>query len=241
MKQKTKVLVVFSGGMDSTALLSYAEKTYEHVIALSFFYGQRHAQRELEAAKAITEKLGVQHMIVNAAQVFSVTNLNTALINHAIAVPDGLYDEKSMAITVVPGRNLIFLSIAASVAEAEGCAFMFTGVHAGDHAIYADCRQPFIRAANEAISASSDGKVFLQAPFVYYTKSDIVDYGVSFNAPFELSWSCYKGGDAHCGTCGTCTERIEAFYVAGVPDPTTYAPGTYDLTIEQLKQSNKIR
>lgn len=234
-----KAVVVFSGGMDSTALLAAAAAYCTKVLAVSFNYNQRHA-RELLSASAITAKMNLDHIVVNAAPVFSAAAMSSALTNMAKPVPDGLYDESNMAVTVVPGRNLIFLSIAASIAEAHNYDLVLTGVHAGDHMVYSDCRPEFIRHASFAINASTDAKVTVMAPFMNVDKAQIAKIGFAYTAPFNLSWSCYKGGTIQCGECGTCTERIEAFYRAGVTDPTHYPEAAYLRTLAKLREAGKI-
>ena len=141
-------------------------------------------------------------------------------------MPDGHYTDKSMRATVVPNRNALMLDVAVAVAASTGCAGVAFGAHGGDHAIYPDCRPEFIAAFESAAKLANAGFVAdgfrVWAPFLELSKSDIVRLGAGYGVPFDRTWSCYRGGELHCGSCGTCTERREAFTVAGVPDPTAY-------------------
>lgn len=205
--------VLFSGGMDSTALLFRAVREHgaaDQVRAISFDYGQRHV-RELAAAEVIATDLGVDHIVLNVRGLLS----GSALLGEG-DIPHGHYADESMAATVVPGRNLLFA--AAVIAQARAGDVVMLGVHAGDHPVYPDCRPEFVRALAWAAQAYD---VTIMAPWVNITKAEIVL--AEPRAPYGLSWSCYEGGAAHCGQCGTCVERREAFELAGMPDPTGYA------------------
>lgn len=236
-----KALVVLSGGLDSTVALALARKFAKEVAAVSFFYGQKH-RRELQAAKEICAhyELPTPHIMVDVSTSLSLGGVNSSLVSSSVAVPSGLYDEANMASTVVPGRNLIFLSVAASIAEGRGYDVVVTGVHSGDHVVYLDCRPEFIDAATEVIKFSTGGKVEVYAPFTLMKKSDIASMGASLSAPLDLTWSCYKGGAVHCGICGTCTERIEAFQNAGILDPTAYDPAGLDKAFKLLHEAGKL-
>jgi 7-cyano-7-deazaguanine synthase len=214
-------VVLFSGGMDSTACLAVEVAEGDPVIALSVDYGQRHA-KEIAAAAEITAHYGVEHVVVDLSVLQQV--LRSALTGD-MDVPDGHYAEQSMRQTVVPNRNMIMLSVAAGVASSRDMNRVVTAVHAGDHYIYPDCRPEFISAVSTAtrLGTATFGDVEVEAPFVHVTKTDIVRIGHDANAPLAMSWSCYKGGDIHCGACGTCYERREAFINAGVLDQTMYA------------------
>ena len=210
-------VVLFSGGLDSTVLLTKARR-HGPATALSFFYGQRHST-ELEHAQRIAEALGVPHYVIDLQDVGRHL-VGSALTDDAVAVPDGHYAEATMRSTIVPGRNAILLSIAAGYAAAHGDQEVWFGAHGGDHHIYPDCRPQFVGAIDEALYRGSGVRV--RAPFVVMTKADIVASGNKLGAPLHLTWSCYRGGEHHCGTCGTCVERQEAFVLAGVLDPTSY-------------------
>lgn len=217
-----KSVLVYSGGLDSTVLLYDLLNKGDQVFALSVDYGQRH-RRELAAAAAICTMRGVEH---RTADITSITELfgESSLTNHATAVPDGHYADESMKLTVVPNRNMILLSLAAAWAISLKADRVAYAAHTGDHTIYPDCRPEFIAALGRAIGLADWHSVKLESPFANFTKSQIVMRGVQLSTPMELTWSCYKGGVEHCGTCGTCTERKEAFLLAGVLDQTRYCP-----------------
>jgi 7-cyano-7-deazaguanine synthase len=224
-------LVVISGGMDSTTLLYHVVRekaSVREVKAVSFNYGQRH-KKELDFAATSCRKLGVQHRIVDMG--FMATLLaGSALTSDTVAVPDGHYAEESMRATVVPNRNMIMLSVACGIAVAEKAEHVWAGMHAGDHFIYPDCRPEFIDALDFAVKLANKGFISdhfsIQAPFIYISKAEIADWGHRLDVPWEDTWSCYKGNQLHCGTCGTCTERREAFENAGIDDPTQYSDMT---------------
>ncbi|MDR1816646.1 MAG: 7-cyano-7-deazaguanine synthase QueC [Puniceicoccales bacterium] len=221
MNPPEKSVVILSGGLDSTVLLAKLVADGRRCLALTFNYGQRHA-REIEAARAIAAALGVEHTVGDLRGIAALFGSN-CLTDAALPVPDGHYTEERMKATVVPGRNLLFLSAAAALAFSRGCDTVAYGAHGGDHAIYPDCRPEFANALEKAIALADWHHVALERPFVSLTKADIVRLGAEIGAPLELTWSCYRGGDTHCGRCGTCVERREAFALAGVPDPTEYA------------------
>lgn len=215
----TKAVVVFSGGLDSTVLLAQCLQEYPTVSAIHFMYGSSHTTRETEAANVICAKLGVE--IQNITLPFIPWGFKSGLLSGDI--PDGHYEDESMKKTIVPFRNGIMLSIAAGlVACDEEAVDLCIAVHAGDHTIYPDCRVEFIDDMRRALLRGTNELITLSAPFLNYGKADIVIRGRGVRAPMELSWSCYKGGEKHCGVCGTCVERKEAFAVADVVDPTVY-------------------
>ena len=216
-----KSLVVHSGGMDSTVLLYQLLQAGDEVKALSINYGQRHS-RELEAARALCAELGVEHRVADLSGLSDLL-AGSALTSSDIEVPEGHYAEDNMKATVVPNRNMILLSVAAGWAISSKYDRIAYAAHSGDHAIYPDCRNEFAEASDGAIRLADWHEVSLYRPFVDMTKADIVSLGAKLGVPFEKTWSCYKGQDLHCGRCGTCVERREAFYLAGVDDPTTYA------------------
>ena len=217
-----KSVVVHSGGMDSTVLLYKLAAEGDEVKALSIDYGQRHA-KEIDCARALSEGLGVEHRV---ADLRSLTQLlaGSALTSPEIKVPEGHYAEDNMKATVVPNRNMILLSVSAGWAISSRFDRVAYAAHAGDHDIYPDCRREFADALDSAIRLADWHEVSLFRPFVDITKADIVKLGTVLNVPFENTWSCYKGGELHCGRCGTCVERREAFHLAGVSDPTQYGP-----------------
>jgi 7-cyano-7-deazaguanine synthase len=222
-------IVIASGGLDSTVMVYYLHQHYlDHegtVDMVSFDYGQRHRTQELAAARATAARLGLRYDCVDLASLRGFLG-GSALTDDAVDVPHGHYAEASMAATVVPNRNAIMLSIATGIAVARGAVFVAAAMHAGDHPIYPDCRPEFITAFDDAMALGTEGHAregfHVVAPFVHFTKADIVGIGEELGVPFAETWSCYEGGELHCGRCGTCVERIEAFDIAGVNDPTVY-------------------
>lgn len=220
MKSVDKVVAIYSGGMDSTVLLYHLRAEGYDVAALSVDYGQRH-RKELDSARAICASSDFQHEV---ADMRGITHLlqGSSLTTAGLDVPEGHYAEESMKATVVPNRNMIMLSVAIGYAISLRAEYVAYGAHAGNHTIYPDCRPEFAAAVNTAAMLADWHRVELLSPFVKLTKAEIARLGAELNVPLELTWSCYKGGDRHCGRCGTCVERAEAFSLAGVPDPTDY-------------------
>jgi 7-cyano-7-deazaguanine synthase len=221
---KEKVVAIVSGGLDSvTMAYELAHRNYE-IILISYNYGQRH-KKEILYAKKCAENLGVQHHIVDLQALSNLLG-GSSLTSEEISVPDGHYAEESMRITVVPNRNAIMINIATALAVSMKCNYVATGVHGGDHYIYPDCRPEFISAQTEALRLANAGFISdefeVLAPFVNISKDGIVKIGEAIGVPWLETWSCYKGGEIHCGSCGTCFERREAFALAGVHDPTNY-------------------
>ena len=214
-------IVICSGGLDSVTLAhkTAAERRLHGL--LSFDYGQRHV-KEIESARACAARLGVPHRVVDLRSVGAA--LSGSALTDDVDVPDGHYAESSMKLTIVPNRNAIMLSIAFGMAAAQGADTVAAAVHGGDHFIYPDCRPGFIDAfqAMQAEALAGVADVALWTPYVHGSKADIVADGARLGVPFAGTWSCYKGGARHCGRCGTCVERREAFHLAGVDDPTDY-------------------
>lgn len=221
-----KTLVICSGGLDSVSLAHIVADKHHLTRLVSFDYGQRH-HKELYFAAAAARRLDVPHHLIDMRPIGAA--LTGSALTDDIEVPDGHYAEETMRITVVPNRNAIMLAIGFGIAAAEGDDAVATAVHGGDHFIYPDCRPAFTRAFEAMQQAALDGyaHVQLHAPFVDRSKADIVREGALHGTPFAETWSCYKGGHVHCGRCGTCVERREAFHLANVPDPTTYADPDY--------------
>ncbi|NDV49409.1 MULTISPECIES: 7-cyano-7-deazaguanine synthase QueC [unclassified Salipiger] len=217
-----KTIVICSGGLDSVSLAHMVAANGDLTRLVSFDYGQRHA-KELDFAKAAAARLGVPFQRIDMRGIGAA--LTGSALTSDIDVPDGHYAEETMRITVVPNRNAIMLAIAFGVAAANGDEAVATAVHGGDHFIYPDCRPGFTRAFEAMQRAALDGyaDVQLYTPFVERSKADIVTEGARCGTPFAETWSCYKGGEVHCGCCGTCVERREAFHLAGIEDPTVYA------------------
>lgn len=224
----TYAIVVLSGGMDSTTALHHTLRAYpgEQVDAVSVDYGQRHA-RELQFARLTCDRLGVRHDVADLSDVGRLLT-GSALTDDAVDVPHGHYAEPSMAATVVPNRNALLASAAAAVAVARQARLLVLGVHAGDHPIYPDCRPEFVAAFGRMLRVATEGyaDVRVEAPFVHMPKHGIAALGDALGVDWTTTWSCYEGGKVHCGQCGTCVERIEAFDLAGVDDPTEYASRT---------------
>jgi 7-cyano-7-deazaguanine synthase len=216
-----KTLVVCSGGLDSVSLAHHVAARGELMGLVSFDYGQRH-RKELEFAAAAAKRLGVLHQIVDMQAIGS--QLTGSALTDDVDVPDGHYAEETMRITVVPNRNAIMLTIAFGIAAARQADAVAIAVHGGDHFIYPDCRPGFIESFDIMQRNALDGyaSVKLLAPYVTGSKADIVTDGAMHATPFAETWSCYKGGARHCGRCGTCVERREAFDLAGISDPTDY-------------------
>ena len=212
-------IIVLSGGLDSTTIL-YEYKD-DIALALSFDYGSNHNARELAFARLHCERLGIPHIIIPLD--FIHQYFRSSLLEGADAIPEGNYNDDNMRSTVVPFRNGIMLAIAAGMAETRGLTRIMMANHAGDHAIYPDCRQSFVDAMNQAIQAGTYEGITLFTPYTNLTKADIARHGKALGIDYSETWSCYKGGEKHCGKCGTCTERREALREAGIDDTTEYA------------------
>ncbi|WP_404425973.1 7-cyano-7-deazaguanine synthase QueC [Nibricoccus sp. IMCC34717] len=214
------VVVLCSGGMDSVTALHWAHREHRVRAALSFDYGSKHNPREIPFAAEQARGLGVRHEVVSLG--FMDALFQSALLRSGGAIPDGHYEEKSMQQTVVPFRNAIMLSIATGFAESIGAQGVVIAAHGGDHAIYPDCREPFMQAMASTMRLGTYAGIELLRPFIADDKGGIVRAGARLGVDYARTYSCYKGGALHCGTCGTCTERREAFHLAGLPDPTEY-------------------
>lgn len=208
-------ILVLSGGMDSTTMLHEYKDSI--ALAVNFSYGANHNAREAACARENCRMLGVELIEINLA--FMAEYFESSLLSGASAIPDGHYEDENMKSTVVPFRNGIMLSIAAGLAESRGLKAVMIANHGGDHAIYPDCREGFIRAMNSAIGEGTYDHIELRAPYTGLTKSDIARRGAALGVDYSKTYSCYKGGEKHCGTCGTCVERREALIAAGLkPD-----------------------
>lgn len=207
-------LVVLSGGIDSTVCLASSLRSLDNTYAVSFDYGQRHL-RELDAAADIAKHYDIPLEVIDLRGMLH----GGALLDRSIPMPEGEYEEEGLVSTVVHGRNLLFVSVAVA-ALAERGDRVWVGVHSGDHALYPDCRPQFWQNLRSVVESGYG--VFLHTPLLYKDKADIVEMGVRYGAPLNLTWSCYEGGERHCGKCGTCVERREAFQTAVLDDPTIY-------------------
>ncbi len=216
-----KAVVLLSGGLDSAVALYLAKKQGFELHAISFDYGQRH-NRELDAAKAVAQKAGVaEHQVVS----LKLDKWGgSSLTDSKMDVEDGDVNREDIPVTYVPARNMVFLSVAASLAEAIQAQDIFIGVSQVDYSGYVDCRQAFIDSMETAINmgtvmgAEKNQPIKIHAPFVNKTKAEEIQLGVELGVDFSLTWSCYRGGDKPCGTCDSCLLRAKAFAEAGVID-----------------------
>ena len=215
-----KAVVLFSGGLDSTVLATQMKEEAKETRLLSIDYGQRHA-KELHHSQKVAEHLGLGHEILQLPQLGQILG-GSSLTDKSMTLPEGHYAEESMKSTVVPNRNMILLALAGGHALSLGFDTIAYAAHAGDHTIYPDCRPEFADAMNNALGLADWKDLNLHRPYVEMTKSDLVSLGNQLDAPLHLTWSCYAGGENHCGKCGTCVERKEAFELAKIPDPTKY-------------------
>ena len=216
------VVAIFSGGLDSAALLYHLRSGGHSLRALSVDYGQRHGRRELACAAALAAELGIEHRVLDLTSLGSFFGRNS-LTDASIPVPAGTYSAETMAQTAVPNRNMILLSLALAWAIDSGSTAVAFGAHGGSYTPYPDCRPAFAEAMDEAARVCHSTPVEIWAPFIRWSKADIVKRGAELGVPFERTWSCYRGGEKHCGECGTCSDRRAAFESASVVDPTEYA------------------
>lgn len=211
-------IIIVSGGMDSVTLLyDFKDRI---ALGISFDYGSNHNAKEIPFAKLHCERLGIKHVTIPLD--FMHQYFKSSLLEGADAIPEGHYQDENMKSTVVPFRNGIMLAIAAGMAESYGLSHVMIANHGGDHAIYPDCRPEFISAMSNATEAGSYNGVTVFAPYTNITKGDIARRGKELGIDYNETWSCYKGGEKHCGKCGTCVERKEALHDAGIEDTTEY-------------------
>lgn len=211
-------IIIVSGGMDSVTLLcEYKDRI---AVGVSFDYGSNHNAREIPFARQHCEILGIEHIVIDLA--FMPQYFKSSLLDGAGAVPEGHYADDNIKSTVVPFRNGIMLSIAAGIAESRGLKYVMMANHSGDHTIYPDCRQEFVNAMSEATKAGTFPAIEILAPYTGITKADIARRGKALGIDYSKTWSCYKGGEHHCGKCGTCMERKEAMRDASIVDTTIY-------------------
>jgi len=211
-------ILILSGGMDSTTMLyDYKDNI---ALAVSFHYGSNHNDKEIPFARYHCEKLGIKHITIPLA--FMKQYFRSSLLEGSEAIPEGNYDEENMKSTVVPFRNGIMLAIVAGLAETYGLKHVMMANHSGDHTIYPDCRPSFVAAMSAAIAAGTYEGITLETPYTNLSKGDIARKGKELGLDYTQTWSCYKGGEIHCGKCGTCRERKEALADAGITDLTQY-------------------
>lgn len=223
---KKKTLVVCSGGLDSVTLAYHVAATQQLMGLLTFDYGQRH-KKEIEFAALAAKRLGVSQRVLDISSIGQL--LTSSLTDNDIAVPEGHYAADNMSATVVPNRNAIMLTIAFGLADSMGADAVAIAVHGGDHFIYPDCRPAFIQAfaAMQALAIGKTPAIELYSPYLTVSKGDIAKQAVKYHVPIHETWSCYNGGDIHCGRCGTCVERLEAIAYANADDATPYADSEY--------------
>lgn len=211
-------VIVVSGGMDSITLLY--DKKEEIALAVTFDYGSKHNAKEIAWAKVHCGRLGIRHIVIKLD--FMQKYFTSSLLEGGDEIPEGHYADENMKSTVVPFRNGIMLSVAAGIAESNGLKKILIANHGGDHTIYPDCRPEFIGAMDRAIANGTYEDVRIDAPYTNITKADIAKKGKRLGIDYSETWSCYKGGERHCGKCGTCIERKEAMALAGIDDRTEY-------------------
>ena len=215
-----KIVIVYSGGLDSSVLLAETKEGIHDVIALNFNYGSKHNIRERHSAKQICSLFNIPFIEIELPFINEL--FKSDLLQSGGVIPEGKYESDNMSKTVVPYRNGIMLSIAAGYAESIGAAIIMIANHGGDHNLYSDCCPDFIESQSKAICHGTSSKIMLWAPYTRLQKHEIITRGVYFDTPLALTYSCYKGGEKHCGTCGTCVERHASFKLAGVEDFTEY-------------------
>lgn len=211
-------VIIVSGGMDSVTMLYNYKKVIG--LAITFDYGSNHAEKEIAFAKLHCERLGIPHLIIPLS--FIHEYFKSSLLEGGDKIPEGHYQDENMKSTVVPFRNGIMLAIACGLAESNGFTKVMIANHSGDHAIYPDCRATFINSMSEAMSYGTYNRVKIYAPYTGMSKTDIARLGKYMGIDYSETWSCYKGGEHHCGKCGTCVERKEALNEAGIEDKTIY-------------------
>lgn len=211
-------VIIVSGGMDSTTMLY--DKKDEIALGISFDYGSNHNAREIPLAEMHCRRLGIEHITIPLD--FMHRYFESSLLSGAEAIPEGHYADENMKSTVVPFRNGIMLAVAVGIAESRGLKKVMIANHGGDHTIYPDCRPEFISAIDAAAKAGTYADVEIVAPYTNITKADIAAIGKRLGVDYSETWSCYKGGERHCGKCGTCVERKEALADAGIKDNTAY-------------------
>ncbi|CAH0991746.1 7-cyano-7-deazaguanine synthase [Sinobacterium norvegicum] len=216
-----KIVVIYSGGMDSFTVLNKAIQQGHEVFALSFNYGQKHS-KELVCAKTVCDKLNIVHKVSDITAISDLLQ-SSSLVSSDIEVPDGHYEAENMKSTVVPNRNMILISLAIGYAVDIGAEAVWYGAHSGDHTIYPDCRPEFVEKMNEVSRLANFEVVDVYAPYLYKSKIEILEDGVEMGLDYGDTWTCYKGLEKACGSCGSCVERLEAFAVVGQKDPVAYS------------------
>ena len=214
-----KVVVIYSGGMDSYTVLNRALKDGKEVYALSFDYGQRHV-KELECAAKVCERLKISHKVIDISAINQL--LAGSSLTDDIDIPEGHYEAENMKSTIVPNRNMILLSMAVGYAVSVKASQVYYGAHSGDHAIYPDCRPEFVLKMNDVCQIANYDAVEIFSPYLNVSKIDILTDGIKMGLDYSDTWTCYNGREKACGKCGACIERLEAFEKNGATDPLSY-------------------
>ncbi|REL26797.1 7-cyano-7-deazaguanine synthase QueC [Thalassotalea euphylliae] len=214
-----KVVVIYSGGMDSYTVLNRAIKDGMEVYPLTFDYGQRHV-KEIDCAAAVCKSLNVPHKVIDISAINQL--LAGSSLTDDIDIPEGHYEEESMKSTVVPNRNMILLSLAVGYAVSVGASKVYYGAHSGDHAIYPDCRPEFVEKMNDVCQIANYEAVEIYSPYLSVSKTAILTDGIAMGLDYSQTWTCYNGREHACGKCGACQERLEAFRDNDAADPLTY-------------------
>jgi len=214
-----QIVAIYSGGMDSFTLINRLTRQPGRVFALSFDYGQRH-RKELGYARAVCEALAIPHRVIDIGSINQL--LGGSSLTDDIDVPEGHYEDQSMRSTVVPNRNMIMLSLAIGYAISVDAGRVVYGAHGGDHAIYPDCRPDFVARMNAVAAVANYQPVSISAPYLHWSKTDILREGLAMGLDYSRTWTCYNGRERACGRCGSCVERLEAFAACGVRDPLEY-------------------
>ena len=214
-----KVVVIFSGGMDSFTVLNRALKDGKEVYALTFDYGQKHV-KEIACASKVCQQLSVAHKVIDISAINQL--LAGSSLTDDIEIPEGHYEAESMKSTVVPNRNMILLSLAVGYAVSVKASQVYYGAHSGDHAIYPDCRPEFVMKMNDVCKIANYEAVEIFSPYLTNNKSDILTDGLKMGLSYEDTWTCYNGREKACGKCGACQERLEAFADNNITDPLPY-------------------
>tara|TARA_B110001454_G_scaffold209454_1_gene222954 strand:- start:387 stop:1049 length:663 start_codon:yes stop_codon:yes gene_type:complete len=217
---KNKIILILSGGMDSFTLLHHALSKKYIVDCITFDYGQRHI-KEVECAHLVCKEHNLSNLKVEIANVESIF-AKSALTSEDIEVPHGSYQAQSMQATIVPNRNMLFISHAIAYAISKGISRVWYGAHAGDHFIYPDCRPEFLSAMNAVAQTCHTFPISVEAPFLNFTKAEIVKIGLDLEVDYSKTWTCYEGQELACGKCGSCNERLEAFVINNSIDPLRY-------------------
>ncbi|SDB51200.1 preQ(0) biosynthesis protein QueC [Pseudidiomarina indica] len=214
-----KVVVIYSGGMDSFTVLHHALQQGHEIFAISFNYGQRHV-RELDAAAQVCQQLNIPHKVVDITAINSL--LAGSSLTSDIAIPEGEYAEDNMRSTVVPNRNMILLSLAIGYAVSIEAEAVYYGAHSGDHDIYPDCRPEFVEKMNAVSLIANYEPIRIEVPYLHSDKAEILAAGLAMDLDYSQTWTCYNGREKACGKCSACSERLAAFAANQVVDPLAY-------------------